>query len=168
MELHAIAVRAVSAWILLVILLRLSSKESVAELSGRALVLTIIMSDLIDDFLFAGVTSGSFIAAAGTLMLVSGAVALGAVHSERLYSIIEGNAPRFLDNGALRRKAMRRQRINEKELEELLRLQGVERSDWVELQSVRLERSGQASAIKHDWARPLQRGDLARRKPKNS
>ena len=164
MEIQSIAIRVVFAWVFLTVLLRLSGKESVSQLSGRALIVTIVTSDLIDDFLFAAVSASEFVTAAGTLMLCWSLLSLAAVYSNRVYQVIEGDAPVLLSTTGLDRAAMRRQRINDKELAELLRLQEIDRDEWLELQAVRLEREGQASAVKHDWARPLRRSDLAGRR----
>jgi len=159
-ELHAIAIRAACAWVFLLFLLRISGKEAVSQLSGRTLVLALIISDLIDDFVLGVVPAATFIAAAGGLVLVRSLVSLAAVYSPRVYALVEGDASPLMTAGRLHHRSMRRERLNATELEELLRLQGVDRGQWPELLMVRLEREGRASAIRHKWARPIQRGDV--------
>ena len=160
MELHAIAIRAACAWVFLLFLLRISGKEAVSQLSGRTLVLALIISDLIDDFVLGVVPAATFIAAAGGLVLVRSLVSLAAVYSRRVYALVEGDAVSLMSAGRMHHRSMRRERLSTTELEELLRLQGVDLTQWPELQMVRLEREGRASGTRYPWARPIRRVDV--------
>ena len=161
MELHGIVIRCVFAYLILTAMLRLSGKESVSELDGRALIVTLVISDLIDDFVLGAVPAANFIVAAGAVILTRSLVGLAAVHSERVYALVEGEAPLLMSSARLNRAAMRRERLNEKEMAEMLRTHGIGREQWHELEAVRLERSGTTSNLRHRWARALQRRDVA-------
>ena len=160
MELDALVVRVVFAWLILTAMLRLSGKESVAQLDGRALIITIIISDLIDDFVLGSVPAANFIAAAGAVLLVRSLVGLATVYSDRVYALVEGDAPLLMSSARLHVPALRRERLNEKEIAEMLRNHGIDREQWIELEAVRLERSGTTSNLRHLWARGLQRRDV--------
>ena len=167
MELHAIVVRTVFAWLFLTLLLRLSGKESVSQLSGRSLVVTLVLSDLIDDMAFAEVPAASFVVAAGTVVLVHAIVSLIATMNKRAYALVEGAPPSVLANGELVRRGMRRERISEKELAQLLRTHGVGRRAWREVEVARVEREGNVSVIRLPWSRPANRADVRRRRSRS-
>lgn len=163
MELHAIAIRTGFAWLFLMLLLRLGGKETVSQLSGRCLVVTLVLSDLIDDMVFADVPVASFVVAAGTVMLVHTVVSLIAARSDRGHALVEGAPPLVLSKGRPVKRGMRRERISEKELEELLRTRGVGRRQWREVEASTIEREGNISVIRVPWARPARRIDRAKR-----
>ena len=160
MELHAIILRVAFAWLFLTLLLRLSGKQTVSQLSGRTLVVTLVLSDLIDDMAWAEVPAASFIVAAGTVVLVHAIVALAATMSDRIHAVVEGDAPILMTRGQPSKRGMRGQRVNIKELAELLRVKGVEREKWPEIDDSRIEHKGRVSAVRRAWARPVQRRDV--------
>ena len=164
MELHAIAIRALFAWILLWLFTRLSGKETVSQLSGRTLAVTLVLSDLPGDMAFADETAATFVVAAGAIALVHSIISLIAATSDRAHDLIEGPPALVLSAGRLRLRGMRRERINEKEVAELLRVTSVDRRQWNEVEEARVEREGKISVLLRIWARPLQRKDVARGK----
>lgn len=164
MELHAIAIRTVFAWLFLTLLLRLSGKESVSQLSGRTLVVTLVLSDLIDDMVFADVPAASFVVAAGTVVLVHAIVSLAATMSDRAYALAEGEHPLVMRKGHALTRGLRRQRISTDDLHELLRIRGFDRGKWVEIRKARVEREGEISTLRRGWAEPIRRRDVSNRK----
>jgi uncharacterized membrane protein YcaP (DUF421 family) len=69
-------------------------------------------------------------------------------------------------NGEIQRKHLAKERLNEEELFSELRIMGVE--DVKEVKQATLEPNGKISVIQEDWAKPVQRQDLALAMPKNS
>jgi uncharacterized membrane protein YcaP (DUF421 family) len=66
----------------------------------------------------------------------------------------------LLRDGAADRPALRAEQVRESELAGMLRLQGVADDRWGDVETVRLEPSGEASVHKRPAARGLRRRDL--------
>lgn len=159
MSVLAIAVRAVVAYLFLLALLRVSGKRLVSEATGMQFVLAIMMGDLVDDAILATVPFAQLIVAAGTLGTLQILIALAAMLDLRLWNLLEGEPPVVLQNGVPRRDAMRRERMNRKEIASLLRLAGISAARWAEIKRARVEEEGVLAVIFHDWAKPAQRND---------
>jgi uncharacterized membrane protein YcaP (DUF421 family) len=162
MELHKIAIRALFAYVVLLALMRFSGKRVVSEAGARDFVIALIIGDLIDDLLWAEVGAAEFAVAAGGIVLAGLAVALATYTSPAAATLFEGRPQLVLHEGVPVREGMRAERMNEKELAELLRVQGIERERWAEVESARLEDNGELSVAPHDWARSAERRDRER------
>lgn len=160
MELHKIAIRVLFAYMFLLLILRLSGKRTVAEGNTFDFVLALVLGDTIDNAMWGEVPIAQFIVAAGTLVVVQLLVSLASYRNETLQAILEGTPVTFLRKGRLDRKGMRRERINRRQSEEMLRLGGgVEPDEWESIEAARLEHSGEPSVTLHPWARQAQRKD---------
>ena len=159
MSLLRIAIRAVIAYMFLLALVRVSGKRLVAEATGIQFVLAIIIGDLVDDAILATTPVAQFIVAAGTLTVLQLTIAIAAMHNLRIWKLVEGEPPVVLENGMPRRKAMRRERMNRKEIASLLRLAGISAARWAEIKRARIEEEGLLAVIFHEWAKPAQRRD---------
>jgi uncharacterized membrane protein YcaP (DUF421 family) len=159
MSLTGIAVRALVAYIFLLALLRVSGKRFVSEATGMQFVLAIIVGDLVDDAILATVPFAQLIAAAGTLVVLELVISIAAMSDLRVWTLLEGEPPILLQNGMPRRTAMRRERINPKELASMLRLAGISAARWTEIKRARIEEEGILAVVFHDWAKPPQRND---------
>ena len=159
MSVLAIAVRAVVAYLFLLALLRVSGKRLVSEATGMQFVLAIMMGDLVDDAILATVPFAQLIVAAGTLGTLQILIALAAMLDLRLWNLLAGEPPVVLQNGIPRRDALRRERMNRKEIASLLRLAGISAARWAEIKRARVEEEGVLAVIFHDWAKPAQRND---------
>ena len=67
-----IAVRAVVAYLFLLVMVRLSGKQTVAHGTTMDFVLALVFGDLVDDLVWAEVSTARFLVAEGTLFLCSG------------------------------------------------------------------------------------------------
>jgi len=65
-----IALRAIFAYVVLLVLIRLSGKRSVKQANVFEFTVAIVLGDLVDDMVWAEVAASQFLAAAGVLMLV--------------------------------------------------------------------------------------------------
>jgi uncharacterized membrane protein YcaP (DUF421 family) len=72
-----IVVRAAFAYVFLLVMIRLSGKQTVAHGSTVDFVLALVFGDLVDDLVWAEVAAAQFVAAAGTLFLCSALWGLG-------------------------------------------------------------------------------------------
>lgn len=160
MELHKIVLRAMLAYIFLHVLLRVSGKRAVAEGTSFDFVLALILGDMIDDALWAEVPFSQFIVATSTLVVLNIATSMACYASKTAAWLLEGEARIIMRDGKLLRPALRRERVNEKEAEEMMRERELERGRWAEVKSARVETSGRPSVIKHEWAKTVDKRDL--------
>jgi uncharacterized membrane protein YcaP (DUF421 family) len=159
MSLLRIGVRAVVVYVFVLALIRVSGKRLVCEATGMQFVLAIIIGDLVDDAMFATVPFAQFVAAAGTLTIVHLMTAMAALSDLRIWRLVEGEPPVLLENGIPRRKAMRHERINRKEIASMLRLAGLSAARWAEIKRARIEEEGRLAVVFHEWAQEAQRRD---------
>jgi uncharacterized membrane protein YcaP (DUF421 family) len=164
MGIAAVAVRALTGYLFLLVLLRATGKRSISQSSPFDFVMALILGDLIDDCLWAEAGFAQFAVAAGTLVVVQTAVATAQARSRALHAWITGEPPVVLRDGRPVRDALRRARVREDELAAHLRLHGVERERWDDLRLARLEAGGVVSIEKTGPAREVERHDLAERR----
>jgi uncharacterized membrane protein YcaP (DUF421 family) len=161
-ELHRIAARALFAYLVLLGLLRASGKRTVAQGTPFDFVLALVLGDMVDDLLWAEVSAARFAVATGTLTLVHTLVAVADGWSERLGRLLAGDPAPVLQAGRPRPDVLRKERINEHELERMLRFEGVTREAWPEVRRATVEVSGQPSLLREHWAEAPQKRDLPR------
>ena len=65
-----IAVRALFAFVMLFVLVRVSGKRTVKQSSAFDFTVALILGDLVDDMLWAEVNSAEFVVAAGVLLTI--------------------------------------------------------------------------------------------------
>ncbi len=158
MQLYAIAVRAVVAYVFLLIVVRISGKRSVKQGTPMDFVVALIVGDMIDDLLWAEVPASQFVVGVGALFLMHLAVEMGTFSNRALARLIEGEQAPVVHDGSLDRVGMRQERLNEQEVMAQLRQQGID--DMREVASADVELSGQVSVLQHQWAREAQKKDV--------
>ncbi len=159
MDLWKIGVRAMFAYIFLVLLTRISGKESVGQNSMFDFVFVLVMGDMIDNCIWGQTPASQFVVGVGTLLLLKLAAALGSYLSPRFDMLVEGKPVEFIRHGVPDRSGLRRLRMNLDEVAEMLRNQGVTRDEWGDVLSARVEKDGSVSVLLQPWARPAQRID---------
>ncbi|HXG65363.1 MAG TPA: YetF domain-containing protein [Blastocatellia bacterium] len=164
MEIYRIVLRVLFAYIFLHALLRLSGKRTVAEGRSFDFVVALILGDMIDDMIWAEVPASQFVVGAGTLVLAQVALSLGSYASQTFAGLVEGKPAMIVRDGTLMRGAMRAERLNEKDVEALLRHKGLQRSRWREVKTAWLEDNGEPSVLKKEWAEPAQKRELEKLK----
>lgn len=168
MELTRIAIRALFAFLFLLVLLRTSGKRIVAQGTTSDFVIALVLGDLIDDLLWAEVPAAKFVVGAGTLFMVHQLASLASSRNQRLAAWTKGTATMFMRAGSLLRPAMRKELMNEREADGMLRLKGFERERWYEVKSAWIELNGEPAVLRLDWARTAQKQDLPALKAKLS
>ena len=161
MELHRVAIRAVFVYLLLLALIRMSGKRTVAEGTTFSFVLALILGDMIDDALWAEVPAAQFVAAAGTLGIVHLLVSWACARSEWIDRVVSGPPTPVLLDGRPHRRGLRGERMSDKELACEVRHHGLEKEHWPQVQGAHIEAGGALSLLKAGWARPAQRRDAA-------
>lgn len=159
MELERIAIRALFVYVILLGLIRVSGKRTLAQATPFDFVLTLILGDLIDDALWAEVSLARFVVAVVALTVMHVLVAWASSRSEGLARLIDGAATAVMRDGEPLRAGLRRERMSEEELAFEVRHHGLRREDWPQVRAAHVECSGEVSVLRHEWARPAQRKD---------
>ena len=142
-----ISFRGVIVFVATLVMVRLSSKRSLAEKTAFDAVLIVIIASIL-----ARAINGSapFFATLGTgfiLVLLHRLLALTAYYSHGFGILVKGKPAVLVKDGELQRKNMRINHISEHDLEEDMRLEA-KTNDVSKIQAARLERSGDISFIK--------------------
>lgn len=161
MDLGKIAIRAVFSYLFLLALIRVSGKRTVAQGTVFDFVIALVLGDMIDDLLWAEVPASQFVVAVGTLFLVHLSVEITSAKSKFLSKLVGGPSLVFLRSGSLLKTALRREKMNEKEAEAVLRLKGFERDEWREIKSAWVEPNGRPAVLQKERAKTIQQEDQA-------
>jgi len=142
-----VSVRGVIVFIATLIMVRLSSKRSLAEKTAFDAVLVVIIGSML-----ARAINGSeaFFATLGTgfvLVFLHRLLGIAAYYSHAFGILVKGNPVMLVQNGRLQRKNMLWEHISKHDLEEDMRLEA-KTDDLSKIQVARLERSGDISFIK--------------------
>jgi len=142
-----VSVRGVIVFIAALIMVRLSSKRSLAEKTAFDAVLVVIIGSML-----ARVINGSeaFLPTLGTgfvLVLLHRLFGLEAYYSHTVGILLKGQPAMLVQNGTIQRKNMFWNHISKHDLEEDMRLDA-KTDDLTKIQGARLERSGDISFIK--------------------
>ena len=160
MQLEHIALRAAFVWFFLFALLRLSGHATIAHLTGRSLVLTLVLSDLIDDVLFSQVSVAVGLVAMSSTTLIALLVAIGVQHSERFERLVEGRPFHLLRNGVVDQRERRGALVGMGEISEQMRHHGLEADEWHEVRELILEGDDASmSVLPEEWAEPVKKKD---------
>ena len=154
------ALRATVIYVFLLVVMRLLGKRAVGDATAFDFIVAIILGEVVDEPIY------------GDVPLVQGLLVIAVIagwhavnsylsyRSQRFDRLAGGSPTVLIKDGAIDRKAMRRERINDEELWVMLRLHQIEKLEDVKEAS--LEPDGQLSVIKTDAARELTRADVAR------
>jgi uncharacterized membrane protein YcaP (DUF421 family) len=168
MELSRIVVRAVFAYLLLLLLMRLSGHRTIGQTTTQTFILILVLGDLIDDLLWAEVSASRFVVAAGTLVLLEVALSEVSWRSVKLQAWLEHVPTLLVRGGVVLRRILRKEHMSDQDLEHLLRLEQLEPCKMVEIRSAWLEKNGELGLLKRTWARRAQKQDLESLRRKRS
>jgi uncharacterized membrane protein YcaP (DUF421 family) len=142
-----IALRALFLYAFVVFVMRVTGRRELSSLSAIDLVLLIVLGDAIqqgltqDDYSVTGA-----VIAISTIAAVQVLSSYASFRSKRVRKVIEGEPIVVIQDGKLLEKNLRRERMNEGELAEEMRMQQIASFDEVEWAI--LETNGQVSFIK--------------------
>ena len=160
MDLGRIAIRALAAYVYLLVTTRASGKRVVQQATPFDFIVALILGDLIDDCLWAEVSVAKFGVAVTSIVACDLLVKLAALHSPLVYRIINGKSRIVLRDGVEDGHELRREQLNEGDLAHLLRKHGIE--DWKDVQTALLEEHAELSALRTHDAQPVTKQDLPR------
>lgn len=160
MDLGRIAVRALVAYIYLLVTARVSGKRVVQQATPFDFIVALILGDLIDDCMWAEVSVAKFGAAVTSVVAADILVKFAAMRSSLVFRLVNGKSRVMLSNGVEDRRELRREQLNEHDLAHLLRREGID--DWKDVQTALLEQHAELSVIRTHDAQPATREDLPR------
>ena len=157
-ELGLTALRASFVYIYLLILVRMLGKREIGASSAFDLLVALMLGDVVDEVIYGDVTIAQG-AVAMAIIAVWHLVNSFASFKSKLIDNLTGAPPTVLvKNGRIQHKALAKERLNEEELWQGLRMMDVD--DIKEVKQATLESSGQISVLLEDWAKPVQKQDL--------
>lgn len=159
-ELLMTALRALAVYVLMLVVIRALGKRTVGNFAAFDLLVALMLGEVVDEIIYGDV---SF--AQGTVAI---AVIAAAQYGNTWLSywdhgfdrLLEGKPTPIVRDGAMVLEGMRAERINAKGVMHELRLSGVD--DIAEVKLAMIEVDGVVSVIRHEWAEPVQKRDLAR------
>lgn len=160
MDLWRIAIRAIVAYVYVLLLVRLTGKRVVSQLTPIHFVTAVIVGDLFDDLMWAEVSAAEFFAAAGALFLADATAEWGSHASRGVFRLVNGEPTAFISHGHEDHHALRREQLNEGDLEHLLRMRGISRNQWDEVRIGALEIDHELSVLREPMAERARRIDL--------
>ena len=155
----AIAVRVSVMYLYALALLRVSGKRSIGHLSGPDVVSTIIIGDMFDDLFWSDISLAKGIVGLTTVVAIHVLTNVLEWRSPALERVLDGTPVLVAMNGDYVRVGLRRERVREHDVRELLREAGAE--DLSEVREGRLEVDGVASVLRFDERKTVRRRDVA-------
>ena len=159
-ELAFTAGRALVIYVFLLVVVRLLGKRTVGNFSAFDLIVALILGEIVDEPIFGDVPMAQALLAVAVVALLHAANEYLSYRSTAFDRLTGGASTVLVRNGALDRRALAKERLNEEELMSLLRMQSID--DLADVREARLEPSGQLSVLKTDAAKELQKEDLQR------
>ncbi len=157
MDLWRIAVRALVAYIYLLTVTRATGKRVVSQATPFDFVVSLILGDLIDDALWAEVSTAKFAVGTATICFCDILTKLGGFHSKRFFKLVNGVPSIVLRDGVEDGRELRSEQLSELDLAHLLRLDGIDK--WNEVHLGLVERDHNLSVILRPESEPATRED---------
>ena len=142
-----ISLRGIIVFVATLVIVRVSSKRSLAEKTAFDATLLVIIASVLARAVNGSASFLPTLGAGFVLVLLHRLLALAAYYSHGFGILIKGKASVIVKNGVLQRKNMRINHISEHDLEEDMRLDAAT-EDLSKIKVARVERSGDISFIK--------------------
>jgi uncharacterized membrane protein YcaP (DUF421 family) len=157
-ELLLTALRALGVYALVLVVIRVLGKRTVGNFTAFDLLVALMLGEIVDEIIYGDVTFAQGAVAILVIAMAHYANSWMSYWDHGLARILEGSPTAVVRRGQLDRGGMRKERMNESEVMEALRVQGVE--DVKEVKLAMVENDGQVSVLKEEWAQPLRKRDL--------
>jgi uncharacterized membrane protein YcaP (DUF421 family) len=143
-----VCLRAIIVFIAALIIARLAHRRFMSKMSTFDVILGFIMSSMLARGINGSAPFVPTLLAGLVLIVLHRAIAALSFYSDKFGMLVKGDAKTLVQNGVRHEKALRAERISEKDLLEELRLNG-NIGSVEEAKTATLERSGQVSVVKH-------------------
>jgi uncharacterized membrane protein YcaP (DUF421 family) len=158
-HLLAFAVRATATYVFLLILLRISGKRTVGEGTPFDVVVALVIGDFPDDMIWGEVPLAQGFVAMGTVMVIHLCVVYASFHSLWFDRLVGSGPAVLVRDGRLRGRALRAGRMNDGDLDVVLRHHGG--VPLHEVEEAALEPTGEVSLRRVRGARPATQRDVS-------
>jgi uncharacterized membrane protein YcaP (DUF421 family) len=138
-------------------MLRLSGKKAVSQSTAFDFVVSLILGDLVDNFLFLEVPASEFVIAIATLVFADLIVKFISHRSDSFNFFVDGRPSVLVDDGKVQTTAMKREVLNHSDLLALLRLKGYDEQKLDEIKNAILEDLGHPSVLLKDEFKAVQK-----------
>lgn len=142
-----VSIRGIVVFVATLVMVRISSKRSLAEKTAFDAVLMIIVASVLARAINGSAPFVPTLVVGFVLVLLHRLLALGAYASHAFGILVKGKPVVIVENGRVDRRNMRANHITEHDLEEDMRLDA-EIDDLAKIKMARVERSGDISFIK--------------------
>ena len=142
-----VSVRGIVVFIAVLLMVRLSSKRSLAERTAFDAVLVVIIGSMLARVINGSEAFFQTLVAGFVLVLLHRLFGLAAYYSHTFGILLKGQPALLVQNGTIQRKNMFWNHISKHDLEEDMRLEA-KTEDLSKIEVARLERSGDISFIK--------------------
>jgi uncharacterized membrane protein YcaP (DUF421 family) len=142
-----VSIRGIVVFVATLVMVRISSKRSLAEKTAFDAVLMIIIASVLARAINGSAPFVPTLVVGFVLVLLHRLLALGAYASHMFGILVKGKPVVIVENGRVDRTNMRANHITEHDLEEDMRLDA-EIDDLAKIKMARVERSGDISFIK--------------------
>jgi uncharacterized membrane protein YcaP (DUF421 family) len=163
-ELIFTALRASLVYFFLLLVVRVLGKREIGNTSAIDLIVALILGEVVDEIIYGDVTILQGVIAIVVVAIWHLVNSWASFKSEFIDKLTGAPPTVMVKSGEIQRKNLARERLNEDELFSELRMMGVE--DVKEVKQATLEPNGTISVLLEEWAKPVQRQDLAEIKPK--
>jgi len=160
LTLTGIAVRVSSMYVFALVLLRISGKQSVSNLTALDFIVTLIVGDLFDDVFWMEVPILQGMVAFAAIILVHILVTWMSSRNKFIHQLVASPATLVIQKGKLVQENLQRERLRPETVQFEMRLKGEEHPKEVE--EAWLEPKGQVSVLKTPSSKPVQKKDRNR------
>jgi uncharacterized membrane protein YcaP (DUF421 family) len=161
-ELLMTALRALGVYIIVLIVIRMSGKRTIGNFTAFDLLVALMLGEVVDEIIYGDVSLAQGGVSIAVIALAQQVNAWLSFHYEGFNRIVEGASTVIVRDGELDRRGMLKERMHEHDVMAELRLSGVH--DMREVRLATVENDGQVSVLLQDWAEPLKKKDIERRK----
>jgi uncharacterized membrane protein YcaP (DUF421 family) len=157
-ELLQTALRASVIYVVLLVTIRLLGKRTVGNFTAFDLLVALMLGEIVDEPIFGDVPMAQAIVAIVVIAAWQWVNSWLSTRSETVDFVTAGKPAVLVEHGTPQRDVMRHEHVSERELESMLRLNGID--DVTEVEKATIETNGELSVIKTRTAKELTRGDL--------
>lgn len=158
------AIRCIVTFVFLFVMLRMSGKRVVSQTTAFDFVLSLIVGDLVDDFLFSEVTASEFVIATATLVLADLIIKYIGYRNKEFDFLVNGRPTVILRHGKADQSGSRKECMHRNDLLGLLRIKGFDEETLDEIETAILEDSGEVSVIEKQENKTVQKKEKDRLK----
>jgi uncharacterized membrane protein YcaP (DUF421 family) len=157
-ELLLTSARAVAVYALMLVVIRLLGKRTVGNFSAFDLIIALMLGELVDEIIYGDVRFLQGTVAIVTLAALASIDSWASYASHGMQKVLEGKPTVIVRDGVFEHKGMRAERLNDRDVMAMLRLQGIQ--DVREVHLAVVETDGEVSVLKHEWAEPAEKADV--------